>query len=95
MLLPRNDIFQTTLKQWEIKRLLGRGSFREVRLRSHKAQLRAVKRTATSGTELSSIEYERELKPLLEFSKPKAHNPIHNRQAGLLISRSTSNRQYL
>lgn len=60
-------------KVWKVERPLGRGGFGEVRLEKNieDGEVRAVKRIATAGTDLSSDEYEKELKALLEFSKPK------------------------
>lgn len=59
-------------KVWKIEKLLGKGTFGEVRLEIHAEQneQRAVKRIWTTGTEFKKS-YERELKALLEFSKPK------------------------
>lgn len=58
-------------KEWKIERLLGRGGFGEVRLQKNTkdGKVRAVKRIAS--TYLSNEEYAKELKALLEFSKPK------------------------
>ena len=67
---------QATIKKWQVKKLLGRGGFGEVRLESHNEQLRAVKRIATTGADMGTAEYERELKALLEFSKPKVRNAL-------------------
>ena len=67
---------QATVKKWQVTKLLGRGGFGEVRLESHKEQLRAVKRIATTGADMGAAEYERELKALLEFSKPKVGRPL-------------------
>ena len=60
-------------KVWEVERFLGRGSFGEVRLERNKEDgiARAVKRIATTSMTLSNSECEKELKALLEFSKPK------------------------
>ena len=56
-----------------MEQLLGRGSFGQVRLEKNQedGQMRAVKRITTTSVVLSNSEYERELKALLEFSKPK------------------------
>lgn len=58
---------------WQVERFLGRGTFGEVRLERNKADgsVRAVKRIATTNPSLKNSECERELKALLEFSKPK------------------------
>jgi len=62
---------------WQVERLLGRGGFGEVRLERNKedGKARAVKRIATTSATLSKSECEKELKALLEFSKPKASQP--------------------
>jgi hypothetical protein len=62
---------QTTV--WKVERFLGRGGFGEVRLEKNKedSKARVVKRIATTSTTLSNNECEKELKALLEFSKPK------------------------
>ena len=58
---------------WKVEQLLGHGSFGQVRLeKNHEdGQLRAVKRITTTSATLSNNECEKELKALLEFSKPK------------------------
>jgi hypothetical protein len=58
---------------WRVERSLGRGGFGEVRLEKNKedGKARAVKRIVTTSTALSNSECEKELKALLEFSKPK------------------------
>ncbi|KAH6703240.1 kinase-like domain-containing protein [Leptodontidium sp. MPI-SDFR-AT-0119] len=55
---------------WKVERLLGKGGFGEVRLEAYAEEQRAVKRIWAAGTTFK-VEYERELKALLEFSKPK------------------------
>jgi serine/threonine protein kinase len=57
---------------WHVEKFLGRGGFGEVRLERNREneKTRAVKKIATSTT-LSNKDCERELKALLEFSKPK------------------------
>ncbi|KAG4434684.1 hypothetical protein IFR05_009830 [Cadophora sp. M221] len=55
---------------WKVERLLGKGGFGEVRLEAHAEEQRAVKRIWATGTTFK-VEYKRELKALLEFSKPK------------------------
>ena len=62
---------ETTI--WHVERLLGRGGFGEVRLERNKqdGRARAVKRIAMMGTNLTNMDCEKELKALLEFSKPK------------------------
>jgi hypothetical protein len=61
-------------KVWQVERSLGRGGFGEVRLERNKedGNARAVKRIAMISTTLTNSECEKELKALLEFSKPKA-----------------------
>lgn len=56
-----------------MEQFLGRGGFGEVRLERNKEddKVRAVKRIVTASTMLSNSKCERELKALLEFSKPK------------------------
>lgn len=68
----RNIRRKKQTKIWKVEQLLGRGGFGEVRLEKNieDGQVRAVKRIVTAGTNLSSDEYEKELKALLEFSKP-------------------------
>jgi len=58
---------------WKVEQFLGHGSFEQVRLeRNHEdGQVRAVKRITTTSATLSNSECEKELKALLEFSKPK------------------------
>ena len=60
-------------KVWKVEQCLGRGGFGEVRLEksTEDGKVRTVKMIATAGTDLSSDECEKELKALLEFSKPK------------------------
>jgi serine/threonine protein kinase len=62
-------------KVWKVKKLLGKGTFGEVRLEACSSENntneeRAVKRIWATGMKFKSS-YERELKALLEFSKPK------------------------
>jgi len=59
-------------KVWKVERALGRGGYGEVRLHicAEAGKQRAVKRIWTSGSNLKRV-YEREVKALLEFSKPK------------------------
>jgi calcium/calmodulin-dependent protein kinase I len=60
-------------KVWMIQRYLGSGGFGEVRLEKNieDGEVRAVKRNMIKGTDMSSDEYRKEIKALLEFSKPK------------------------
>lgn len=62
---------QRTTRKWEVLKTLGRGGFGEVRLESHGQRQRALKRIWTADTRLNDADYERELKALLEFSKPR------------------------
>jgi serine/threonine protein kinase len=59
-------------KLWRVERVLGRGGSGEVRLEHNEegSERRAVKRIWASGSTLK-LAYERELKALMEFSKPK------------------------
>jgi serine/threonine protein kinase len=61
-------------KVWKVERVLGRGGFGEVRLERNieDGKARAVKMIVTENANLNNDECERELKALLEFSKPKA-----------------------
>jgi hypothetical protein len=70
----RNIRRRPQTKVWSFERLLGRGGFGEVHLQKNAedGRVRAVKRIVTSSTDLSNNECEKELKALLEFSKPKA-----------------------
>jgi len=58
---------------WHGERYLGRGGFGEVHLQRNKedGKTRAVKRIVMTSTTLSNSDCEKELKALLEFSKPK------------------------
>jgi calcium/calmodulin-dependent protein kinase I len=69
----RNIRRRPQTKVWKIEQFLGRGGFGEVRLQKNTedGKARAVKRISTPGTNLSNDECEKELKALLEFSKPK------------------------
>lgn len=55
---------------WYVEKLLGRGSYGEVRLERSRTdkKVRAVKKIAVDAT---ISEYRKELEALLEFSKPK------------------------
>jgi serine/threonine protein kinase len=57
-------------KAWKVERSLGQGGFGAVRIEVYANEKRAVKRIWTTGSVLKN-QYERELKALLEFSKPK------------------------
>jgi hypothetical protein len=59
-------------KLWRVERVLGKGGSGEVRLEHNEEgnERRAVKRIWASGFTLK-LAYERELKALMEFSKPK------------------------
>lgn len=69
----RNIRRKRQIKTWRFDCLLGRGSFGEVRLHkdAEDGTVRAVKRIPVASTNLSNHEFEKELKALLEFSKPK------------------------
>ena len=69
----RNIRRKPQTRVWQIQRYLGHGGFGEVRLERSKqdGKARAVKRIVTTNTALSNSECEKELKALLEFSKPK------------------------
>lgn len=69
----RNIRRKQQLKVWQVKRSLGNGGFGEVRLEENKedGKVRAVKKVATASTDVTEIECEKEIKALLEFSKPK------------------------
>jgi hypothetical protein len=71
---------QQYTKVWQVDEFLGRGGFGEVRLQTSSsnsgggkeaAESRAVKRIPLAGRGWSDRECEKELKALLEFSKPK------------------------
>lgn len=53
---------------------MGRGGFGEVSLQrnTEAGKARAVKRIAGAGAGMNHSDFEKELKALLEFSKPKA-----------------------
>jgi hypothetical protein len=70
----RNIKRRPQTKVWKVEQVLGRGGFGEVRLEknSEDEKARVVKRIPTASTNLSINECEKELKALLEFSKPKA-----------------------
>lgn len=69
----RNIRRRPQTKVWKVDRFLGRGGFGEVRLEksTKDGKARAVKKIPTASANLSLEECERELKALLEFSKPK------------------------
>lgn len=69
----RNIRRQPQITTWKVDRILGRGSFGEVRLERDvdKGHVRAVKRIPAASSNISNNEFEKELKALLEFSKPK------------------------
>ena len=70
----RNIRRRLQTKVWKIERLLGRGGFGKVRLEkdTEDGRVRAVKRIPTASANLSNDKCKKELKALLEFSKPKA-----------------------
>jgi hypothetical protein len=69
----RNIRRKQQLKVWQVKKSLGNGGFGEVRLEENEdGMVRAVKKIATASTDMTEIECEKEIKALLEFSKPKA-----------------------
>jgi serine/threonine protein kinase len=69
----RNIRREQRIKVWRVEQSLGRGGFGEVHLEKNTedGKTRAVKRIPTVGADLSDKECEKELKALLEFSKPK------------------------
>jgi serine/threonine protein kinase len=88
----RNIRRQPETTTWLIDRLLGRGGFGEVRLERNKqnGKERAVKRIAIMGAKLTNIECKKELKALLEFSKPKVSQPTCSTVKPCLTPRSHS-----
>lgn len=70
----RNIRRRPQTKVWRTDRILGYGSFGEVRLERNQedGKERAVKKIKIKSEALKDSEYEKELKALLEFSKPKA-----------------------
>jgi serine/threonine protein kinase len=71
----RNIAPSLQTKVWKVQKYLGRGAFGEVRLEENLAgkEARAVKRIITESTDLNSEHCEREIKALLEFSKPEVN----------------------
>lgn len=69
----RNIRRKAQTRVWHVESFLGRGGFGEVRLERNREEgtVRAVKRITTASPNLSNSECEKELKALLEFSKPK------------------------
>jgi calcium/calmodulin-dependent protein kinase I len=69
----RNVRRKRQTRVWNVEQILGHGGFGQVRLeKNHEdGQVRAVKRITTTSATLSNSECEKELKALLEFSKPK------------------------
>lgn len=69
----RNIRRRPQTKVWQTERILGYGSFGDVRLEKNieDGKERAVKKIRTRNKALSNNECEKELKALLEFSKPK------------------------
>jgi hypothetical protein len=64
---------------WSVERLLGRGGGGEVRLERNRedGNVRAVKKITIPDVDLSNSECEKELRALLEFSKPKVGQPLY------------------
>ena len=76
--LSRNIRRQLETSVWQIEENLGRGGFGEVRLERNKdnGKLRAVKKiyiNNTRNTNPNNGDYDKELRALLEFSKPKVY----------------------
>jgi serine/threonine protein kinase len=72
---PARNVRRKQQRQiWAVEQFLGRGGFGEVSLqRNNEAgKARAVKRIAGAGAAMDHNNFEKELKALLEFSKPKA-----------------------
>lgn len=74
----RNIRRRPQTKVWQTNRVLGYGSFGEVRLERNKEneKERAVKKIGIKSASLRKSEYEKKLKALLEFSKPKANEKL-------------------
>jgi calcium/calmodulin-dependent protein kinase I len=60
-----------------VERFLGRGGCGEVRLERNKedGKARAVKKITMTSPRMSNIDCEKELRALLEFSRPKVIQP--------------------
>jgi serine/threonine protein kinase len=92
----RNVRREPQTKIWQIERFLGRGGFGEVRLErnKHDGKTRAVKRIPTTSSSLKDSDCVKELKALLEFSKPKVWQITPScclmLTFGVIVSRSCS-----
>jgi hypothetical protein len=84
----RNIRRKAQTRVWHIESFLGKGGFGEVRLERNRENgtVRAVKRITTASPNLSNSECEKELKALLEFSKPKASYSIPSVSYAILMS---------
>lgn len=60
-------------KVWKVEHLIDTGAFGEVRLEKavDDGKLRAVKKIPVMGLDLADVEYEKELRALAQFSRPK------------------------
>lgn len=76
----RNIRREPVTKIWDVGDLLGRGTFGDVRLEMNRddGKVRAVKRIVLAGTDMSNDEYMKELKALLEFTKPKVGSILYS-----------------
>jgi hypothetical protein len=74
----RNIRRRLQTKVFHVERFLGRGGSGEVRLERNREEgkVRAVKKITILDADLSNSECEKELKALLEFSKPKVSQPF-------------------
>jgi calcium/calmodulin-dependent protein kinase I len=95
---PARNVRRKQQRQiWAVEQFLGRGGFGEVSLqRNNEAgKARAVKRIAGAAADLNQNEFEKELRALLEFSKPKVNSCTVPFATQELIVHSTKKPQYL